>query len=586
MEYRFYIYKQNNFTNFNKYSLSEYSLLRQITQNSQWKLKPERDRDSFPVIRWEFDGDVTVSGDDFTTLIALEGSASAYAVVIHRNCSGVWSEFWKGWFSYFDYKVDLDKCHLSFQPTVWDKYSPVFDELPIERNIFAADTGRSVNMNSFEWATESITDTSTAFNLPYVAPAYIEHSSGGEYFLYQQIRKIIMEHPLYGNLIEQQRIFKREIGYSTAILPPSASGGWVAVEEISTDYWKWARPIGNFEAVPPAPSYESEIVYGMTTETLNMGLIGNSPLNHTLFLKNILEYYASIFDLTYVSSFFNDSPCPMGGYTLTYASMQHLSDMRDTFDPATKGLVKLKDLLTWIRDTFNAYWFVDSNGDFRIEHRKYFDYGLSYTETHVIELDLISVYPVEIKHLNRYEWNKPEVNKFEKLIFPFSYFIDWTDAQIEYLQGSIINTETKEVNVEWGTDAIGMYDGKEDLPKKGWVLLDILKDDSNPMITLYKVRNEIGALTGISMQNARFSSANILKNWWTFGRLLPQGMVNGVLTDFEVEKLRKQVELNIPMCCQDIDLNGLFRTELGDGWMDSGEYEAKTGTLKLNLIYE
>jgi hypothetical protein len=57
------------------------------------------------------------------------------------------------------------------------------------------------------------------------------------------------------------------------------------------------------------------------------------------------------------------------------------------------------------------------------------------------------------------------------------------------------------------------------------------------------------------------------------------------ITFDSIEKLRKQVPLSIPQCCQDIDYNGIFRTELGDGLIDSAEYE-QNGTLKVNLIYE
>jgi len=65
------------------------------------------------------------------------------------------------------------------------------------------------------------------------------------------------------------------------------------------------------------------------------------------------------------------------------------------------------------------------------------------------------------------------------------------------------------------------------------------------------------------------------------------GKVNGDTITFDsIERLKKQVELSFPACCQDIDYNGIFRTELGDGIMDTAEYEAQTGTVKINLIYE
>ena len=74
---------------------------------------------------------------------------------------------------------------------------------------------------------------------------------------------------------------------------------------------------------------------------------------------------------------------------------------------------------------------------------------------------------------------------------------------------------------------------------------------------------------------------------WDYGRILPTGNVNGKPTTFKtVEKLRKQKEISFPVCCTDFDYNGLFRTQLGDGIIQSAEYEAKSGTLKANIIYE
>lgn len=186
--------------------------------------------------------------------------------------------------------------------------------------------------------------------------------------------------------------------------------------------------------------------------------------NGCITLKSILEYFATFFNLTYVSDFFDDSPCPMGGTSLTLTMVQQISNLRDTADAATKGMMKLEDLLGWIRDTFNAYWYIDSVGDWRFEHRKYFDYGLSYTYTHVIELDL-NLYPENILHLNKYEWDKPELFRFEKLDIPYSYYIDWVEADIEYPQLSILGNETKTYSVEWGTDLVAMDMAKDELPK-------------------------------------------------------------------------------------------------------------------------
>lgn len=592
MNYKFQIYRQANLTaSFNKYDLDEYVFVRQITQNGKWGLKIERDREFFTVIRTPFNGSVSVKGSDFDFLITLEGDTKQYALVILQECSGVWSEKWKGYFSYFDFKVDLDRCLLTFEPAIWDIYTPVFDQMDMERNILSASTGQDIMMDAFEWPSESISYNELAISLPvvaawqqyYVAPL----PSPNEYYLYSQESIFLEWVPVGGGgyvpLYSITQVYKREYAFNNSDIVPPTGLGWVVVpDEVSPGVWKWVRPIGNSLYQTYSYVASGRNVY----EVLELPPTGTAVLFHgCITLKSVLEYFVQFFDLTYVSDFFNDTPCPMGGLTLELTMLQQISNLRDVSDVATKGMMKLKDLLIWIRDTFNVYWYIDSNGDFRLEHRKYFDQGLSYTAyVSVIELDL-NLYPDHVRHLSRYEWSKPSLFRFEKLEIPYSYFPDWVEAGIEYPQGSIIGNETKTTTVIWGTDLVSMNDYSDELPKQGWVLLNVNLVWSGG-IGVNKVINTVGAISGVSFQNARFSTANLLRDLWGWGRLLSTGNVNGNLTTFgSIERLRKQVELTIPQCCLQLDYNGLFHTDLGDGLLDSAELD-ENGNLKMNLIYE
>ena len=587
MNYKFYIYKQDNLVNFDKYDLTEYSLLREITQNSKWGLKIERDREWFTVIRRTFSGEITVKGADFDALIATEGDTKQYALVIHRECSGVYTEFWKGYFSYFDFKVNLDTCYLTFEPTVWDKYTPIYDQLDIERNVLVAEPYQTVLFQSYEFEHQTVINTYFSWLVAFPLASWVEYSTipivPNEFYMYSQTSQYIGQDYITGTKFYTiTQVFKRDIGYTNSDLPgggPTPDPEWVLLGEKQDQpgVFMWVRPYLGLHAA----TYTHELLGESVYEVINAPAGTFEGLTGCITLKSVLEYFATFFDLTYESDFFNDSPCPMGGNSLDITMIQQISNLRDTVDVATKGMMKLKDLLTWIKDTFNVYWYIDAAGDWRLEHRKYFDYGLSYTYTHVIELNISTLYPSNISHLNKYEWNKPELCRFEKLEFPYSYFPDWENANIEYPQLSIMGNETKTYSVEWGTDILAMWDGKSELSKQGWVLLDCWQD-----ILIKKVTVTIGAISGTGFTNARFSQANLMRDLWGWGRILPTGNVNGASTTFgSIEKLRKQVTLSIPQCCQDLDYNGLFRTELGDGLLDSAEYE-QNGTLKLNLIYE
>jgi len=552
-------------------------------------------------MRTKFSGNISVSGDDFTALIALEGSQLQYCVVIHRQCAGVWSELWKGYFSYFDYKVDLDRCQLSFEPSPFDIYTPVYDQMDIERNVLVADPGWAVTMDGFSFPSEEvsyseITNNYTVFPLP-LSSLFVEYTHdpvnyppGNCYYFYSYYSIIVAHHQYYDDHLNTYT-YKRDYSFTNSNLPGGEPPGtnWVldpllpGPGEYSPGIYKWVRPIGNSVSTNYVfgPNFNPRTLTLQLPNTLPIILLGCLPL------KAILEYFATFFELTYVSDFFNNDPCPMGGNTLIETMLMQISNMKAElgWDTATKGMMKLKDLLAWIRDTFNVYWYIDSLGNFRLEHRKYFDQGLSYTAyAPVIELDL-NLYPENIKHLNKYEWSKPSLVRYEKLVIQYSNFTDWVNAGIEYTQLSILGNAEKSINVEWGTDLISMYEDRVDLPDNGWVLLNTYRPAG--WVDHTKVVNETGAITGASFQNARFSTANLMRDLWTWGRLLPTGNVNGVLTTFgSYQKLRKQVELTIPQCCQDLDYNGLFHTDLGNGLIDNAEYDGKTGDLKVNLKYE
>jgi hypothetical protein len=46
--------------------------------------------------------------------------------------------------------------------------------------------------------------------------------------------------------------------------------------------------------------------------------------------------------------------------------------------PATKALVRLRDVMDMLRDVYNCYWMIDDSGRFRVEHESWFENGGSY----------------------------------------------------------------------------------------------------------------------------------------------------------------------------------------------------------------
>ncbi len=521
---------------------------------------------------------------DFDSLIALEGSPYQYAIVIYRECDGVYSEYWKGYFSYFDYKVDLDKCVLEFEPTVWDEYSVVFDQWNVEYNVLGAGTQEIVRMDAYEYEFEEAGYDYLSLYLPPFA-SWTQHPTytadvANQFYLYSQTWEDIPN----SDLFMVHEVYRRDWQIVASGAVPG--GSWVQAEILSDGREKYVRPWLD-AGVLGWTNYQSSTAGDDKIFTQIVGSPDNVPFYGCILLNDIMDFFASNLNLTYTSNFFQDTPGPMTKFTLSQTMVQQISNVRGGWEWATKGMMTLKDLMTWIRDTFNVFWYIDANGDFRVEHRRYFEYGLSYTYIHVLELNLISSYPTDIKNMNRYEWETPEMYRRERWEFPYSLLPDWAEAGIDYPYNSILNNDVMTRNPQWATDLVSIYDRRDELSNEGWVLLDTYLKDIGGGISIRYVRMYPGAISNNDIQNGWFSTGQLLKSFWTYGRTLRDGEVNGTLTTFEtVKRLKKQVELSIPECCLDLDYNGLYRTELGDGWISEAEYIAKSGTLKLNLIYE
>ena len=257
MKYKFYIYKQDVLGDtFDKYDLSDYSLIREIQQNSKWGLKIDRDKEFFTVIRTTFNGSVTVKGTDFDALIALEETHIRYALVIQQLCAGVYVEKWKGFFSYFDFKVNLDTCYLTFEPSPWDVYTPIFDQMDVERNILAGAVDWNVRFYPTEFPSETKTTTTQSTGADGAA-SWVEWFPGTKFFLYSSISTwLYFDTVGITDIYSIVRVYKRDYGFSdNNVTGPTGDPEWVLDPaypgEYSPGVYKWIRSFMSMDSAPP-----------------------------------------------------------------------------------------------------------------------------------------------------------------------------------------------------------------------------------------------------------------------------------------------------------------------------------------------
>lgn len=288
------------------------------------------------------------------------------------------------------------------------------------------------------------------------------------------------------------------------------------------------------------------------------------------------------------SEFFKSADNPISGKDLSNLLIYQKSDCINpsSSDPARKGVTTFKKLMGYLRDMFNVQWAIDSNGDLRIEHRKYWDNGESYDDN-TVGIDLTLIYPQSLIGTSAYTFESsiPIQEKFE---FNDAFGDDFVGVPINYspciLKGDTIIYSLNEINTEISSIYLN-----SDSSKEGFCLVHC---SSTPLIYLidtyiyYDVIEEVGILTGKILYNAHLSNSNLQDAYWKYGRYLPKGIMNNVVTDFDVKFMKYQKEIVFPYCFDDFDPHKLIRTTLGDGTVKTASFSLKTNWLTVELQYK
>jgi len=268
-----------------------------------------------------------------------------------------------------------------------------------------------------------------------------------------------------------------------------------------------------------------------------------------------------------------------------------------------------KEYETLLRDRFNAYWFIDENGDFRVEHIHYFDPDFPESDYQVVN-DLTTLVSNNGKlfayRKNKYSYEVGEL--YDQEIFTWQHY-DGTEGTIAHgadfqgvpiYYGSAVGDKSDCVpgifkekdlatpkfwsDIYWAyqLNAAGTPDS---INCPGHVLLDV---DS---ATNY-VRCEQGAYTGVNNINAHLSTANLQEHYFTYDRIFLTGHMNNGATPpaaettaFDTAKKHKlQEPIEFTLCCdEDFDPLAFIRTELGDGAVKTAKQKKRS--IEIELLY-
>jgi hypothetical protein len=248
---------------------------------------------------------------------------------------------------------------------------------------------------------------------------------------------------------------------------------------------------------------------------------------------------------------------------------------------ATKGMITFEKLEKIWRELFNAYWFIDANDNLRIEHISYFQKTVGYDTT----ISPNAIYNIAKR---KYSYDKSKMPKVERFKFSEALQTDMVGADIWY--DSICVDQDSDSNVkERGTadfltcDLYNIFQNPGDINKQGFVLMANTFDGVN-----YQVDSEQGKISNLIIQNGHLSWANLHHNYHKYNRVLLQGYMNLVVTNFITAiKAKKQSEIVIQLCCDEEfePSNYLVKTDLGDGIVDEADYSTRSNRVSATILH-
>jgi len=516
-----------------------------------------------------------------------------------RNCDGSSTEDFKGQTTILDAAFDAGICSVDvkFQPN--DPYACIYNNYEKERNVFDYTSPVTAQIfvgdiqisgKVFQQLPGSALDSLQRANFPYSLVLVgndgttIDLNEGWTPYrtFFYWISNNNPNDPDDG-VWQMEMQYIREFSGSTTE-PPGF--GWVAVAG------GYARRIQT-KITREIIAYGSVIIEYEPLITANLGI------DNGRYLNDIIEYFLTSFCPEYqiVSNFFGINPDGTNPnnvpYTKALAFMQELmvfakgDVIRPNADENNRILnLTWKQLLENLEVVFNIEQRIVDDKIY-IEHYSYFQTDL------MLDLTVEKYLPCLV---DKWAWtyNKEsipprELFEWEEKTDEGSPNYDFDSRHINYADECIIPEGNNEVikranNVMTNIAALIADDNLENwsITKSSFVLVSTEGGYIN---------QSPGKISGDVLLNGALAWSNLLEDYHKYGRPLNRGIINGQVMDFtSTRKIRKQVPIEIPLCCADlpnfIPDRMLVKTQLGFGCIDSATLDEPNGILTLELVFD
>jgi len=219
-----------------------------------------------------------------------------------------------------------------------------------------------------------------------------------------------------------------------------------------------------------------------------------------------------------------DTSNPLNGFIIS-------ETRRWVDDDVTEVQISFSELMSDLKEVFDVGWYIDADGDFRIEHSMYFEKlwddstavditGATYTgykpETDAKELIFNKAL---LANREQFSWQQVDtVANSEDFVG-----VDIIYDDLETIS-NVITHEARNIT----TDIIYLNDNAADASASGFCYFQCYLDGAN-----YVIEKEVGVLSTDDIRNNHFSWANLHDKYWTWRRMSENGDMNtGDTTSF------------------------------------------------------
>jgi len=278
--------------------------------------------------------------------------------------------------------------------------------------------------------------------------------------------------------------------------------------------------------------------------------------------------------VTVSSDFFTAAinPVTLANNHLLHLTIAQKSDIarHDTSDPAAYGMMSWNEMMDILWSMFQVSWDYDSATDtINIEHISWWTYGPG--------LDLRT--QALCKATNKYSYIKENMPKYEYFSFMEASRSSFIGLPIWYDSKCVDNnpeTNKKTTVINVTTDLEYIINYREQISDEGFVILCNYEDGG-----LYYVEVQASAVFGVVALNNHLGWENLHNYYFRHNRVLIEGYLNGVLTDFYTAQKNRVQECFAIVCpSDDFDPNDTITTELGETYFGSVKATVKQAQLK------